>query len=216
MAKIMEAIDAVATLAGVKDRSRFARLAYTEVVIVCRYWGARGIRPTNFDALIQAAEGVRAADDAIRVTGVDLEVLITHVAANHPIRDADLPPDMRMPDYVKTDWPMILQWLSVGLCAAAGINHRQNANRRAGTKRKRGKPRGVAKDWLLSNFVGQLARWARLCGGSLQGSRKTSEGGARGYGTLFGALELLRPHLPKGFLRVGAEQAIIDAARGTP
>src|SRR5262249_3105325 len=117
-----------------------------------------------------------------------------------------VPPDQKPLSFDSlTRWPEVLERITRGFCSMAGIEPYGPDWLMEG--RRPGRREGSAKDWLLSAFVGALWFLAAERGGELGASHKDG----RGYGTLFEALELLRPFLPVGFLRTNAAQAIVGA-----
>jgi hypothetical protein len=56
---------------------------------------------------------------------------------------------------------------------------------------------GSKVDWLFQDFIARLWRATHIWGGKLTANCKSNVG----TGTMFTALELLKPLLPRGFLR---------------
>jgi hypothetical protein len=159
--------------------------------------------------VLKAAKALRAASAALEAFGKEggsLVILLARAACpaafHHPRVAAD---DKWLASLKAADdeWLASLRTVMFGLSALAGVSP-FTANRS-----KRGRPAGSRNDWLLSAFVTALHQRAVDGGGEFTASHKDG----KGYGTIFEALELLRPHLPEGFLRTNAVQAIVSAVK---
>ena len=146
--------------------------------------------------VLTAAKTLRAANAALAVFegNAPLLIYLAQLACPGAFRHGRWAAD--------DNWLASLRTLTVGMSALAGVPAPLTS--RGG---KRGRPAGSRNDWLLSLFVTALHERAVDGRGKFTASHKDG----KGYGTMFEALELLRPHLPPGFLRTNAVQAIVSA-----
>jgi hypothetical protein len=192
------AITAVADLARVKDRDAFVARTASLVSETCS-WLSHGkekkkrLSTRQREQMYAAAKALRQANNAVRA--------LDQYTSIPMIRSHSIPYD------ILRHWRQILEEVTEGLCAIANISPIIPGE--PGMKRKRGKPKGSRTDWRLSSFVEMLAVVTMECGGKLGASNSA----IKSYGEMFEALDLLRPHLPEGFLRTNAAQAIVDAVK---
>jgi hypothetical protein len=203
------AIEAVADLAEVKARDVFIERLDGLLTWVYLWHRPRndglfwfGLQQQEREEILplveKAAAALRVANKAVQALRPEMINVLMDVVPPNRRFSSEL---RRYPSYL---WPQILEQITYGFCALAGLQPEK-----VGPEGKRGRPKGTFNDWLLSRFVWELAAIAMATGGDLGASKKDN----RGFGAMFEALELLRELLPKGFQRANTVQAVVSSVK---
>jgi hypothetical protein len=202
-------IDCVADLAGVNDRDNFYRGLHSLLEHTRLF---QGTTKTSFSAKELAAFRTVAtllskATKAIqKLPDNPYRMLACHIlAARYPARL----PSKRLPLFVPPPehWLYTLEIIHNVFAELAGTVPSFFLLSTHGDARRRpmAEPQGGARDWPILYFAMTLWCCAHENGGNLRASHKDG----RGYGTMFKALEILKPLLPVNFISSNKAQAMV-------
>jgi len=149
-------------------------------------WDRRGTSSRPSEALIEAANAARTMKTALQALNENDREWLRKVMSQHII------PASRHDPLRDPDWTVSV----LADTFNAAIGRRLFDDREVTSPRKRGRRRGDINDRTFQDFVRHLLLSVRLADGDLTLDKNFKKG------TLIDALNILRPHLPKGVIPI--------------